>query len=234
MWSRGERGRVMKKIKKIICYTIALATLSAMTSCSLQEAKEQIYNKANKVGKKINNFVEDVKNIDDNSEEQKPSVDKTVIQALQNKDSEAIKNMFSVQAKELCPDIDEKIEYMISIFEGEYVKCEHHNSDGRYFSGEDERSLSHPICVFQTTEKRYELTWTEWSGCKKRKEKNGVYSMKLRVLSDEKSPRGGRPRYTAGIITLDISNEEDVAWALWYNIYQENRGKFRIYCQIIY
>ena len=45
----------------------------------------------------------------------------TVIKAFEN-DADAIKNLFSVRAKDLCPDLDEGIGYMLSIYEGEFVE----------------------------------------------------------------------------------------------------------------
>lgn len=91
------------------------------------------------------------------------SVSETVIKALENNDADAIKNLFSVRAKDLCPDLDEGIGYMLSIYEGEFVEVTQNNSSSNKYSSGGERCIVSPVCVFKTTENYYKLTWNAWT-----------------------------------------------------------------------
>lgn len=215
----------MFKPKNLICYTIAAAVLSTMTSCSLKDIEKNFSKRVNAAGNKINDVIEERSNSEASLEENiKNQTCRRVIDALQNKDANTIKDMFSVQAKRLCPNLDEKIDCLIDMYEGEYVKCEHHNASVNSYSGDNARIVGRAICVFQTTEKRYELTWTSMSECKK-KDKEGLYTIKLRILPDEEPAGGGKDLHIAGITTPDIFTEEDVLWELYHVIYHyQNAG----------
>ncbi|MCD7742150.1 MAG: DUF5104 domain-containing protein [Ruminococcus sp.] len=157
----------------------------------------------------------------DNSDSQKTAVDQIVIQALEDNDAEAIKSLFSVHAKSLCADLDKEIEYMFSIYEGEYVESTQHNYSSEKHSGDYETCIIYPVCVFKTTESYYKLTWNEWTINEKDKDKVGVYSMKLEVWPDAGLNQGGGDLPIAGIVYPDNSFANDIAKDLWKIIYQQ-------------
>ena len=95
----------MLKFKNLLCCTTSVILMLCLMSCSVVE--------------KLNSHYEGDLVID---QTENVSVSETVIKALENNDADAIKNLFSVRAKDLCPDLDEGIGYMLSIYEGEFVE----------------------------------------------------------------------------------------------------------------
>ena len=85
----------MLKFKNLLCCTMSVILMLSLMSCSVVE--------------KLNSHYEGDLVID---QTENVSVSETVIKALENNDADAIKNLFSVRAKDLCPDLDEGIGYM--------------------------------------------------------------------------------------------------------------------------
>ena len=82
----------MLKFKNLLCCTMSVILMLSLMSCSVVEKLNSNYE-----GDLVINHTENV------------SVSETVIKALENNDVDAIKNLFSVRAKNLCPDLDEDI-----------------------------------------------------------------------------------------------------------------------------
>lgn len=80
----------MLKFKNLLCCTMSVILMLSLMSCSVVE--------------KLNSHYEGDLVID---QTENVSVSETVIKALENNDADAIKNLFSVRAKDLCPDLDE-------------------------------------------------------------------------------------------------------------------------------
>lgn len=80
----------MLKFKNLLCCTMSVILMLSLMSCSVVE--------------KLNSHYEGDLAID---QTENVSVSETVIKALENNDADAIKNLFSVRAKDLCPDLDE-------------------------------------------------------------------------------------------------------------------------------
>lgn len=200
----------MRNPKRLICCILVMLMIPALTSCSIDE------------------LVEDIKGIfksdsSTSSKDKDPPTDQIVIQALQNHDAQAIKDLFSAHAKELIPDLDEGIEYLFSLFEGDYIKCTHHNNGGssHYAKGES-WTLSDPVCMFQTTEHFYKLTWNEFSVFEADPDMVGVYRMELEVWENEGLDTGGKSSNLVGIVHPGNKAIFDAAWDLYYNIYHSN------------
>lgn len=95
----------MLKFKNLLCCTMSVILMLCLMSCSVVE--------------KLNSHYEGDLIID---QTENVSVSETVIKALENNDADAIKNLFSVRAKDLCPDLDEGIGYMLSIMKANLLK----------------------------------------------------------------------------------------------------------------
>ena len=141
----------MLKFKNLLCCTMSVILMLSLMSCSVVE--------------KLNSHYEGDLAID---QTENVSVSETVIKALENNDADAIKNLFSVRAKDLCPDLDEGIGYMLSIYEGEFVEVTQNNSSSNKYSSGGERCIVSPVCVFKTTENYYKLTRNVWTINEKR------------------------------------------------------------------
>lgn len=194
----------MLKFKKLLCCTMSVILMLSLTSCSVVEELNSHY--------EGNLVIDQTENV---------SVSETVIEALENNDADAIKNLFSVRAKDLCPDLDEGIEYMLSIYEGEFIEVTQTNASSTKYSSGGERCMVSSVCVFKTTENYYKLTWNAWTINEKDKEKEGVYSMKLQIWPDAGLNQGGEDLLVAGIVYPANSEESDMAFTLWKNIYQQ-------------
>ena len=117
----------MLKFKNLLCCTMSVILMLSLMSCSVVE--------------KLNSHYEGDLAID---QTENVSVSEIVIKALENNDADAIKNLFSVRAKDLCPDLDEGIGYMLSIYEGEFVEVTQNNSSSnKYSSGGETVSYTH-------------------------------------------------------------------------------------------
>lgn len=196
----------MFRAKKMLCCFIICMLFPLLTACSLSEYIE------NQLTEKTNT-----------SNSETISVDQIVIEALENHDADAIKDLFSVRAKNLCTDLDAGIEYMFSIYEGEYVECTHHNSGAQNHYGSDgNTSFVDPVCMFQTTEHYYKLTWNQWTVNEKDPEEEGIFSMKLEVWPDAGLNQGGYTLNIAGIVYPANSYASDMAWDLWKIVYQQD------------
>ena len=79
----------MLKFKNLLCCTMSVILMLSLMSCSVVE--------------KLNSHYEGDLVID---QTENVSVSETVIKVLENNDADAIKNLFSVCAKDLCPDLD--------------------------------------------------------------------------------------------------------------------------------
>lgn len=204
----------MRRAKKLICCLLVMLMIPAFSSCS------------------VNGIIDDIKGIftsdsSTSSENSGPPTDQIVIQALQNHDAQAIKDLFSVHATELIPDLDEGIEYMFSIFEGDYIKCTHHNNGGssHYAKGES-WTLAEPVCMFQTTKHYYKLTWNSYSVFEADPDMVGVYRMELEIWEDEGLNTGGKSSELVGIVHPGNKAIFDAAWDLYYNIYHSNTAGY--------
>ncbi|MCH5325401.1 MAG: DUF5104 domain-containing protein [Eubacterium sp.] len=199
----------MIKAKRIFCCLIILMIIPLTAACSISELIETIEDEF---------FSEP-----GNSDTETKSVDKIVIEALENHDAEAIKDLFSVRAKNLCTDLDAGIEYMFSIYEGEYVECTHHNSGAQKHYGSDgNTTFVDPVCMFKTTENYYKLTWNQWTVNEKDPEEEGIFSMKLEIWPDAGLNQGGYTLNIAGIVYPDNIYATDMAWNLWKIVYQQD------------
>lgn len=117
---------------------------------------------------------------------------------------------------------------MLSIYEGEFVEVTQNNSSSNKYSSGGERCIVSPVCVFKTTENYYKLTWNAWTINEKDKEKEGVYSMKLQIWPDAGLDQGGEDLFVAGVVYPANSEESDMAFTLWKNIYQQKNHDDRI------
>lgn len=181
-------------MKKVI---IILMLLFSLTACSLKENAMNIVNEAKE---ELKEDLQELQESDNSNADKKISVENIVIEALENKDAEAIKNLFSEKALSLTEDIDEGIDYMLSIYEGDFVEITQRNQSFTSHSGEKMSCEVHPVCVFKTTKNYYKLTWDEWTVQEKEPERLGVYSMRLEVWPDAGLNQGGGCSNILGIL----------------------------------
>ena len=95
----------MLKLKNLLCCTMSVILMLSLMSCSVVE--------------KLNSHYESDLVID---QTENVSVSETVIKALENNDADAIKNLFSVRAKDLCPDLDEGIDICSAYMKANLLK----------------------------------------------------------------------------------------------------------------
>lgn len=125
-----------------------------------------------------------------------PDRSEIMIDALQSKDKEAFKSVFSKQALKLSPDIDDGIDYVFDTLKGDITDIVYRNGSGRTYGSTKKEAWS--IVVFKTTESCYMLRWTEWTKQTDDPDVEGVYSLVLSECDEDQKGAGGG-RLLAGI-----------------------------------
>lgn len=198
-------------MKKLICAALSAVTC-IFTSCGLNSTES-------------NKSSEAYKNME-------VEVGSTVIDALQNNDAETIKNLFSNRAKELCGDeLDEGIQFMLDLYEGDFIKVTNSNQGGSTADGGRE-SYVKPVRIIQTTTGYYKLCWNACGKNMNDEDQIGVYSMMFEEWEDEGLGTGGRDLPVAGIVTYEnrdmCENTFDIIRIIYQQEYLENyRDDFR-------
>lgn len=131
-----------------------------------------------------------------------------LIKALETKDAELFKSVFSEQALKLQPDIDEGTEYIFNTYEGDYQETIYSNQSYESFSDLQAKCVW-SVCVIKTTEKCYSITWTEWVQQETDPSAQGVYSLIFEECEEDQRGAGGGD-LLAGIYYPGCETESDI------------------------
>lgn len=153
-------------MRKIIC--ICLVLLFCLSGCSLSDMRLYQLNQTSKTESEAMKYVED-----------------TVIQALETKDAELLKSVFSEQALERASDIELGIEYMFGIYEGDFIEISNVNySVDEHIERNNSWSCVYGQCHIETSQKEYVLSWSDWIKHTGNPSAVGVYKMNLREYNE--------------------------------------------------
>lgn len=119
-----------------------------------------------------------------------------IIEALDNKDRELLKSIFSEEAILHSGDMDEAIDYIFDMYKGKFVKRIDVNMSAQTINGQ-KASFSDRVAVIETTESCYQINWKQWGKNEMNPTYVGVYSFKMREYDENKG--SGYAPYTAGI-----------------------------------
>lgn len=148
-----------------------------------------------------------------------------IIEALNCNDSDLMKSVFSEQALELSTDIDDGIDYLFSIYEGEYLETVYQGQSMQSFSG-GKVIGNWRVCVIKTTKKFYSLRWTEWSQQEIDPYANGVYSLEMEECEEGRQGAGGGC-LLAGILYPKRNIDENMLNILMASLYNNDREKLK-------
>ena len=104
----------------------------------------------------------------------------TIIEALNRKDKELLKSVFSEDALSKDPAIEEEIDYLFDLYEGDFIEVtyrNHSSSDHWGEPGNTKRILAR--CNIKTSKTIYELHYCLWAIQEQNPAKKGVYSIQL-------------------------------------------------------
>lgn len=196
----------MKKILSVL----SLLLIANLTSCGiLGESQSKVEPRCNLV-------------VDNTSSTDTADI---IIDALNRNDSDLMKSVFSEQALELSTDIDDGIDYIFSIYEGEYLETVYQGQSIQSFSG-GKITGNWAICVIKTTEKFYSLRWTEWSQQEIDPYAKGVYSFEMKECEESQQGAGGGC-LLAGILYPKKNMDENVVSTLMASLYNNDREKLK-------
>ncbi|MGI6177322.1 MAG: DUF5104 domain-containing protein [Eubacterium sp.] len=161
----------MNIIKRMISLISAIFIAAAsLTGCNIVKMREDLLS---------SQMVSD--------EEEMKRIEDIVIRALEEKDAELLKSIFSEKALARAEDIDRGIEYIFDLYKGEFqeITYENHSGEGQIYDGKHSRNIS-PHCDIKTTEGTYTLSWDEWSVNEHDPSAQGVSSLQLGTPDDGK------------------------------------------------
>ena len=158
---------IMKRVISLISAIFIAA--ASLTGCNIVKMREDL------LSSQMASADEEMKRIED-----------IVIRALEEKDAELLKSIFSEKALARAEDIDRGIEYIFDLYKGEFqeITYENHSEEGHIYDGKHSRSIL-PQCDIKTTEGTYTLAWDEWIVNEHDPSAQGVYWLVL-IKSDER------------------------------------------------
>ena len=143
----------------------------------------------------------------------------SIINALDNKDSEALKAMFSEKAKEEAIDLDEGIEYIINFYQGKMISTDGAmNSEENFNSGKKKLTMRGHYTV-KTDIDTYIIFYVEKRNTADTDEE-GLYMLQVIKESKEYEQFSGKGdlTYGAGVFHPKMLKSENflesIAWAL--------------------
>ena len=150
-------------------------------------------------------------NVSQSDAEQKPETFDVLIEALDKRDRELFKSLFSKTTLRLADDLDKGLDYIFSIYEGEYVQTVYRNYSADKHYGEKITTLINAIAVIQTTaEKYYRIRYSVWTVQEKDPDALGIYSLDFSEC-DKDQEGGGGGSWIAGITYPEREGAESVA-----------------------
>lgn len=154
-----------------------------------------------------------------------------IIQALDKKDPDMLKSVFSRQALKVCKDLDTGIRHIFDIYKGSFEKIVYQNTSvTKHYEGTGLETMAEPVFVFRTTAgKYYKLRFTRWKCADTDPDKDGVYSIYFFECEADAKGAGGGP-YLAGI---DYPERKGVDNAIGTIVYSFTRGNPKVLKEII-
>lgn len=179
------------KLKKNILIALTLClSLSLLSGCVEEEYDKEFY-------------LTSLRGLFGDEQEICAEVMQFVVDAINAKDAEAMRVLFSKRAQEESPTLEEDIEKLFDMLEGEY---ESHLSTHWQSSSYDEpgaENRGEVKCIFfkyelQTSEELYLFTIGLCSSDRTRKRNEGIYGLYVAETDDEENNANYQP-WTAGI-----------------------------------
>lgn len=142
------------------------------------------------------------------------SEDKTIynmaVEAIELKDKEKMKELFSERALEECSDLDEKIDCLFDFIEGEYIGSQYvqQNESSHREKGKS-RYIIDLWCDVHTTEGRYGVYLNYYSKDEINPKNEGVYMIMVYRGKDEEQYKSyGQKNKCAGAYTSESLEKE--------------------------
>lgn len=141
-----------------------------------------------------------------------------VIGALDNRDAEELKKLFSVEARNSMSDIDKDIEYLMQLYQGKSVSKDGSVSEEENINNGINQRIIRGHYTVKTDKDTYMLFIVEKK--EKDSDSNGLYF--LQIIPESKKyvelNLQGEKKYGPGIFTPDIMSADDymtsIMWAL--------------------
>lgn len=141
-----------------------------------------------------------------------------VIGALDNRDAEELKKLFSVEARNSMSDIDKDIEYLMQLYQGKFVSKDGSVSEEENINNGINQRIIRGHYTVKTDKDTYMLFVVEKK--EKDSDSNGLYF--LQIIPESKKyvelNLQGDKKYGPGIFTPDMMNADDymtsIMWAL--------------------
>ena len=184
----------MKRSMRFTAALMAVLMLLTVTGCSLSG-----------IGRRLSTLKDEMARVVSGSDgyvsdaDSKPETIEVIIEALDKRDSELFKSLFSKKTLSLADDMDRGVEYIFGIYEGEYCGTVYRNYSSDKHYGEKNTTLINAIFVIQTTaDKYYRIRYSIWTVQEEDPDSLGIYSLDISECDkDQKGDGGGS--WLAGI-----------------------------------
>ena len=149
-----------------------------------------------------------------------------MLDALDKGDRERFRSVFSKKTLSLVNDIDRGLDYIFSLYEGQYAETVYRNSSSDKHYGEKNTTLVNRIYVIRTTaDKYYRIRYSAWTVQEEDPDSLGVYSFDLTEC--DKDQRGGGGSWLAGISYPGREGAETVAGGIARTMISGDEKKLR-------
>lgn len=142
-----------------------------------------------------------------------------IIEALDNKDRELLKSIFSEEAILHSGDMDEAIDYIFDMYKGKFVKRIDVNMSAQTINGQ-EASFSDRVAVIETTESCYQINWKQWGKNEMNPTYVGVYSLSLCEYDENDNP--DYAPYTVGVRYPEKETYETISESVVCGLFRED------------
>ena len=110
----------------------------------------------------------------------------TIIEALNHKDRELLKSIFSEDAISKDPAMEDGIDYLFDLYKGDFIEVTERNHSSSDHWGEPGRTKEiSGYCLIKTSKTTYKLDYCVWPIQEQRPTKKGVYSINLYEYVEE-------------------------------------------------
>lgn len=151
---------------------------------------------------------------------------KTIITAIENKDFEMFKSVYSDYALEKAVDIEKGFEYICEIYSGKFEEITHSNCGGgtEYFDG-SRGSINHHSFGVRTDEKYYILRFSQWN-FPEYESMSGIHCIQLVESTKEETIHvGGKPFIFPGIYYPENKFIDVMYWRILHFLNRMEDGK---------
>lgn len=159
-------------MRKIIAAFAALLSLLSFSGCTVNNSNSS--SAGNSGGSETGMAIDFTSTV--NTKE-------VLIEALEKKDKDLFKSVFSKQTLSFSGDIDKGIDHIFSTYKGKYKETVYKNQSASSMSGIG-ASLTDSVCVIKTTEECYIFHWLTWNSDSD-PDFSGVYSLSFEPCSED-------------------------------------------------